>query len=240
MPLTPCGRREPEPPSDPNGTIYVTGENSVEFNTSGNGTINQNYGINAGAGGRLEVLTNGVLGTVTINSGKEVVGNGQIVNALTIATGAGIRPGASPGYLETGNFTLAGTYFAELNGTSAINQHDQISVLGSVDLTGGTLNATLGYAPTNGDKLYIVVNDDIDSVTGNFVGLADESAVLLTFNAVTYNFTISYDGNSTTGATTTGGNDVVLYFTAIPEPSVALLLFAGLGAMAARRRRNNG
>jgi fibronectin-binding autotransporter adhesin len=223
-----------------NGTIYVTGDNSVEFNTTGNGTINQNYSVNTGSGGRLEVLTNGAAGTVTIGANKSITGNGEVVNAVTIATGGLINPGNSAGVLETGNLSLQGTFLAELFGTSAINQYDQIEVHGSLDVSGGNLSLALNFIPLAGTKIFLIVNDGLDGVLGNFSNYAwGNITVTSTVDSNPYMLTLANDGNYEAGQATSGGNDVVLYMP-IPEPTAGLLLLAGLGAIAARRRRSIG
>jgi hypothetical protein len=106
----------------------------------------------------------------------------------------------------TGNLTLAGTYQAELGGTTACSGYDQLKVTGTVNVTGGTLQGSLynGFKPKAGDKYVIISNDGSDAVTGTFAGLAEGG----TFKINGYVVSISYKGGD--------GNDVVLTVVSVP------------------------
>jgi autotransporter-associated beta strand protein len=102
------------------------------------------------------------------------------------------------------NFAFANTatFTTELAGlTPGASGHDQLKVIGTVDLGGAALNVVPSFTPAIGAKFVIVDNDGADPITGAFNGLAEGATV----SAGGVNFTISYKGID--GAT---GNDVVL------------------------------
>jgi hypothetical protein len=211
------------------GTLQVT--NSSAFTFTNRGTVQVDAGATLSGG----VTTDG--GTVT--------GGGTITGAVTFITFNGgansLRPGsaAAPGRLSTGNLTLnAGTtLYARLNGTTPGTGHDQVAVTGTVSLGDAVLSLTLGggYTPAAGDKLFILTKDGTDPIQGTFAGLPEGATLTIGGSTAT----ISYLGDSTTG-NLTGGNDVVLYFTPVPEPAGVLALAAvgagGAGLRASRRR----
>jgi hypothetical protein len=146
-----------------------------------------------------------------------------------VSTGGTVAPGNSPGVLDTGDFALSGgTYLAELSGTTAGEDYDQIAVLGTVNLS-GMLSLSLGYSPLENDLFFLILNDGSDAVTGTFTGLAENSI----FSQGGSSFRITYAADSISNSFT-GGNDVALM--AVPEPSLALLSLLGLGGLLRRRR----
>jgi hypothetical protein len=102
--------------------------------------------------------------------------------------------------------------------------------------------ATLNYAPSAGDLLFVINNDQLDFVTGTFANLPQGATLTLTSTAdnQSYPFTISYTGEFLTGQYENMGNDVVLR-SVVPEPStVGLAGLAALGLLARRRRARVG
>jgi hypothetical protein len=91
-------------------------------------------------------------------------------------------------------------------------------------------------------------NDNSDFVSGYFSGLQDPNGAISTddptvasLSNANYLMKISYTGNlnatDITQSTLTGGNDIVLYTVAVPEPaSLAMAAVAGAGLIARRRR----
>jgi len=202
------------------------------------GTWNHNLHVDVGA--ELVAAAVSVTGALNKVSGSGTITSGVGANGFTV--GATLTPGAAGAGILTsnGDITLASgsTYVPELNGLTAGTGYDQLNVVGQVTLDAGgnaLLSPTLGYDPTPGDALAIVLNDGADAVAGNFAGLTEGAPIVLT-NAATghqFTFNISYQGNADGG---TVGNDVVLT-AAVPEPStIAGIALAG-GAMLARRRR---
>lgn len=170
----------------------------------------------------------------TVASGATIAGSGTI-GALTVSSGGFINPGNSPGTLDTGNYSQAGLYTAEITGLTPDTQHDQINVTGTVNITSGSLTALFSAGSyTANDLIFILLNDGTDSITGNYNGLA-QGATVTSYGG--FDWQISYTANNTgigTG-TFTGGNDIAL-IAVIPEPSVALLGAIGLMLLFRRRR----
>ncbi len=200
------------------GTLVLDGNSGYTGNTT----------VSAGT-----LIINGNISTsplATVASGATIGGSGGTTGALTIQSGGFIAPGNSPGILNTGNYTQAGTYTAEIGGLTAGTEHDQINVTGTVNITGGSLTTLFsgsGYAIN--DMVFILLNDGADAIIGAYTGLA-QGATVSSYGG--FDWQISYIADSV-GGTFTGGNDIALM--AIPEPSTALL--SGLGMLVLLRRR---
>ena len=139
-------------------TVTVAADSAVTFNGAlsltsaltkeGPGTLNVNSLVNAGGGSGI-VVSAGTLG-----------GSGEVDgNVTNMATGT-VAPGNSPGILTVdGNFTQAsgGTLEIEIGGLIAGDNHDQLDVLGSLDLD-GTLMVSLidDFAPVLGNTFDIL------------------------------------------------------------------------------------
>jgi autotransporter-associated beta strand protein len=184
-------------------------------------------GLTKAGGGRMVLSSpaNSYTGPTTVNGGVLVVNaaqssspvtvNGSLVGFLHVggtlagagsvgnltASGGTVSPGTGgPGLLNTRSvvFSPTAVFVAELNGTTAGRDYDQLNVTGTVSLGGSTLSASLGFTSAVGDRFTIINNDGIDPVVGTFDGLP-EGAILLLNNQ---RFQISYHGGT--------GNDVVL------------------------------
>jgi autotransporter-associated beta strand protein len=208
------------------GNVIKTGNGRLEF------TGNQQYtGSTTVSAGTL--IINGNISTstlTTVENGATIAGSGTI-GALTVNAGAFINPGNSPGILNTGDYSQAGTLVAEITGITAGTQHDQINVTDSVTLSGAlsldTLNAGIDYVLN--DVIFLILNDDTDAIVGRFSNYT-EGANVGSFGG--FDWVISYQADYDNGSFF-NGNDVALM--AIPEPSAALL--GGLSALALLRRR---
>ena len=224
--------------TDAAGTLEVNVELRDNFNAAsaltktGAGTLvlgatASHSGPTTVSAGTLVINGNVSTSATTVESGATLGGAGT-VGALTVLSGGAVAPGNSPGVLSTGDYNQAGTLVLELGGTTAgSGGHDQINVAGSVTLS-GLLTATVGYAPVNGDLLFILANDGADAINGSFSGMAHLSTITLDG----YDWQISYQADSA-GASFTGGNDIALM--AVPEPGAALI--GGLGVLLVLRRR---
>jgi fibronectin-binding autotransporter adhesin len=159
-------------------------------------------------GGPVIITIDGARSDTTVESGATLNGSGIVANLLA-NQGSIVAPGHSPGCLTTSNFTLNGTYQAQIGGTDPCTGYDQLKVIGTVDLgtspNNGTLETSLygGFVPKVGQSYIIINNDAADAVTGTFTGLAE--GALFTKDGVTYK--ITYKGGD--------GNDVVLTVTSV-------------------------
>lgn len=220
-----------------NGVI----ERNIALTKQGAGTltlggVNTYVGVTAVTDGTL-IVSGSIAGSATTVSGGTLKGAGT-VGSLAILAGGTLAPGNSPGILNAGNTDFGGGTFAlEINGTVVGTNYDQLNVNGSISFTANTpLSISLGFDPADdGSQLFtILANDGLDAINTSG-GLFSFGGNPLTegaqFDSGSQLFSISYVGGS--------GNDVVL--TAVPEPSSASVLLAGLASLAGlkRRRRRN-
>lgn len=187
-----------------NGVIINGGTLSVQ-NTSASP-----LGLLLGpSGGSVTVNSTGTLrvetgvtipNPVNVNAGGTLAGSGTVDNTVT-STGGTISPGASTAILTVDdNVTLdaASTFRAEINGLTPGSEHDQLNVIGSVNLGNATLKATVNNLAVLNLPIVLIANDGVDPVIGQFAGLAEGAT--LTVNGLA--FRISYVGDT--------GNDVTL------------------------------
>jgi autotransporter-associated beta strand protein len=181
-----------------------------------------------------KLVVNGSISTSTtiVSSGATLGGSGT-VGALTINSGGFVTPGNSPGILTVnGNYSQAGQYTAEITGTTAGTGYDQIDVIGTVDISGGSLVTAFSGSYAENDLLFLLLNDDTDAINGTFAGYAQGTTV------ASYGFMdwqISYTADSV-NKTFTGANDIALM--AIPEPSSITVAGIGLAMLLGRRSRS--
>ena len=167
--------------------ISCSGVNAFRLDAATNATAGQNYTFATNLGAaiytRLELL-NGAMyrgGTATIGSGgRLVVSNGTAtISNLVLQAG--------------------GTYPVTLNST---NDYTKLVAVGSVDLTGSTLQVTLGSIPDlNGFEYTIIRKDSAGAVTGQFTA---GSVIMATYNGREYPLQVRYTGGA--------GGDVYLVY----------------------------
>lgn len=238
------------------GVIFtgeITGAGGVRKVGLGNLTIRRDGGNTYTGNTRIEQGTLFVInktgsitgtGTVTVDGGS-LVASGAISGAILVTKGA-LFPSDSllaPATLKAGGDVTFGAdgifdVILEKPAPSKLIVQGNL-VLGSEDtMLFPLLRPDLMTAPEVGDKFFIIENKN--PVTGHFRDLEQDKTLDLTFMNMPYRFKISYFGNAANNAVE-GGNDVVLYNVAIPEPSAVLSLtvgIAGLGGWMAHRRRN--
>jgi fibronectin-binding autotransporter adhesin len=205
-------------------TFVLSGANTYSHGTtvSGGGNLFVNNTTGSGTG-------SGAVGVS--GSGTALGGSGTISGTVSIASGSHLEPGASgigsTGILKTGNVTLSsGSFFnVDLNNTTVGTGYDQLSVTGTVNVTGSNLVVNAG-ALTPGQKFFIVSNDSNDAVTGTFAGLIQNATFTAGPNTFQINYADLFSGSA---------NDISL--TVIPEPSTWVLVGIGLGMMGLFKRR---
>ena len=180
--------------------------------------------VNAGT-----LVVNGNISTsslTTISSGATLGGSGT-VGALTVADGATLAPGNSPGTLNTGTLTLADTSILsfELNPTDTTvgsNINDLVSVTGNL-----TLDGILNVVATSGD--FLAVTEGMAWRLFNYTGTLTNNLVNFSLSMPTLGAGLDWEIDTATA----GQVNLVV----VPEPGAALL--GGLGLLALLRRRRD-
>ncbi|TWT80238.1 PEP-CTERM motif protein [Planctomycetes bacterium CA13] len=205
------------------GTIDIvkTGDGTQTFNRSGGYTTA--FGdVTVSAGELIWNNNTGstVSGTVAVGANGTLSGAGVLGGAVTVD--GKLNPGNSPGTLTFDEALTLGstaTTTLELTGTGAGFFDVLLNDGGDVLTAGGILALdTTGYVAMNGDSFLVFEN--WSSFSGSFASITGTDL----------GGGLSFD----TSDLLTGGT---LTVTAVPEPSTAMLLVLGFGAVAVRRRR---
>ncbi len=165
-------------------------------------------------------LDGGILTAASIElAGGRLEGNGTVQGPLFAQSGSHVAPGLSTGILNTADVTFdAGSHLdVELSGDTPGAEHDQLVVLGAVEIAGAELNVSVEHgAEFVESDIVIIDNDGPDPVSGTFAHLAEGD--LLADGDVL--FRISYVGGD--------GNDVALTTLSGPEANLQEgILFVG-------------
>ncbi|HEV7298477.1 MAG TPA: hypothetical protein VGN72_03865 [Tepidisphaeraceae bacterium] len=222
------------------GGLIKAGTGTLLLSNSSSANFNRAVAVN---GGRLLLSSSSLGGTIAVNNNGTLGGNSSAVGAVTLNGGGTLDAGTTAG--GTGTLTLAslGTNGGTVRfDVASASIYDVLLSNGSVDIGNGltTLDiaADASYLPTVADRLWLMrVADAAGPVNGYFAGLTNGSE--LTVNG--QQAWIYYDANFTTGDLT-GGNDVLLSFTAaaVPEPTAVVSGLAASLMFLARRRRGVG
>ena len=232
------------------GTNTYTGTTNVTTGTlaiNGSGSINASSGVNVAAGANFvynssTAMTSSLSLSGAGTSSRAILGGtGTINTTLTLDNlGDTLSPGNSPGIQI---FTPAQTwnsfsYDWEVNnftGSTAGTDYDQLGLGSTLNLSGGS-----------GSYILNILSLTAMNTGGNVPNFSEinRSWTILTSTGITgfnaANWSINAAGFTDLEIGTWGiaqsGNDLVLSYTAIPEPSVAALL-GGLGMLALLRRR---
>lgn len=177
---------------DGSGTLTLTGNNTYTGATIV-------YANTPAEGGTLLVNGSQASSTVVISNGCTLGGSG-IVGPVSVAAGATLSPGSSPGSLTCSSVTFnpGSILRVELNGAASGSTYDVLGVLNSVSLGNATLSATLGFGSTVSNTFTIINKVGAGAVSGIFSGLSSGSH----FNISGVPFRIDYTGGT--------GNDVIL------------------------------
>lgn len=133
------------------------------------------------------ILSSDGTGTFSNDTGGQIKGKNNISAARFVSNGGKISPGNSPGQMtfdDSEDFSK-GIVDIEVNGTGTPGVNfDQIVVNGTATL-GGTLNVSVGYSWTQGDKITILSAQGISGTFSTVTGLPSSWEVGYTANAVT-------------------------------------------------------
>jgi fibronectin-binding autotransporter adhesin len=217
------------------GTSQVVGA----YSASGAGTV-----VNVSHAAAVLDATGGL----TIGTGATLKGNGTVLNAVTLTSGATLAPGNSPGTLTTGSmtWTTGANYNWQATNMSSFtpsgSNFDALTIAGTLDVQAGfnfNLWSLSGVGPdVNGNAVgfnsgadgYWIVASATALTNGANLSTAN---VFTTANNGTNGFTNSLGGGNFTlvvggtGSAPGTANDVVLKFTAsLAGPDLAVTTVA--------------
>jgi autotransporter-associated beta strand protein len=232
------------------GTNTYTGATTISGGTlalGAAGSIANSSSIIVGASTTFNVSA--VTGGYTLASNQTISGTGTVTGAMSVS--GTLSPGNSPGSISTGSETWlnGGDYnWQVLDAAGAAGTgFDQVAVTGTLDLS----NLTVGGFNLNLWSLNSI-GPDVNGNALNFNNAIDQSWIILTtttgitgFDAADFIINVGANNGTDGFSNALGGgafslgtasNNLVLNFTAVPEPNVAALL-GGLGMLSLLRRR---
>ncbi len=175
-----------EQPDTFSGSIYEYSSSGafVSFPTVSGGLVDSSQFPDTGFDSSTQQTITGIIPSELIYEPA----SGITVNGTLI-------PGSSstPGILTTGDvsFESGSTFSVALNGNAVGTGYGQLDSTGTVNLTGATLNLSLGFTPTLGTQ-FDIVTDLANPVVGQFSGLAQGA----TFTKNGQAFKITYTGGA--------------------------------------------
>jgi autotransporter-associated beta strand protein len=219
------------------GTLVI--DSATE--SSGNGAWSVSSGATLQVDGTL-----GGSGSLELVDGATLAGSGTISKSLEIGVGVLVSPGNSPGLMSTGsqNWGGGGSYLWEINDTLGLAGSDPgwdwLDISGTLTISATSVDpfeieiTSLTPANIAGEAANFVDSEDytwtIASASSGIAGFSADA-----FFLDTSNFQNSFTGDFSIGVS---GNDLVLTYTPIPEPStIAFLVGAGVYLGMGRHRR---
>lgn len=216
------------------GTLVI--QSGTSFTGNGNMTVAN--------GARLKVDgTLGGTGALTLNGGT-LTGSGTIGRTFVADAGDVLSPGNSPGTLNTASETWGGgaTYLWEIGDVDAGagTGWDRINITGNLNITADNSNRfTLQITSLDALNALGLVGDFNSNLNYSWI-IASASLGISGFSASSFLLDTDDFLNSLNGTFSLSqvGNDLVLNYTAVPEPSTYVLLGLGLLLVGAWKRRN--
>lgn len=224
---------------------------------SGNSTFSGGATVSAGT---LHVTGSINNSAVVVETTGTLSGTGS-TGAITINAGGTVNPGASAGTLAAAGATLngGGQYRWEINaasttfGTGKGASYDWLNLTGGLDLTNldtGDNQFVIDVSGLNGSSPGIVSGFDnqqeyfwiLATASGGIAGFntgkftVNSSAFAVNNPLGDFGFTVLQGGGENPGT----ANDLLLHFSAVPEPGTAGCLLAGAVVLMSRRRRKLG
>ncbi|MCW1912601.1 autotransporter-associated beta strand repeat-containing protein [Luteolibacter sp. GHJ8] len=211
------------------GTLTLTTDSSAQM-----GTASEEFRVTGTASSAIRKKGNGFLTIYRnpeIENGDELtalhVESGKVAlyehwQGPIFVTGGSLEGAAETGPITSqgGNLKLtnmqskgvtnigsSGSYTCNLTSEVPGTGFGTMKITGEINLTGMTLNLSLGYLPMNGSTYTLLENDGTDPVIGSFNGLPEGAMVVVNGQV----FKITYKGGS-------GKNDVMLRFAGVGTP----------------------
>jgi fibronectin-binding autotransporter adhesin len=233
------------------GVLLVSGTGSIEgtsgitvtagkFSYVGSTALTRNVTI--GGTGEFNYNNAGAFsGTLTYSPGGIISGNGNFSNtALVFANGTTLSPGNSPGNLISGNGTTYGP------GGNYLWQVTALTGTPGVDWDLNTITGTLNLTATSLNKFTIKITT-LNTIAGwdpNVIHswtIATAQTAIAGFDVNTYAFDTSAFGETMASGSyffmSQVGNDLILNYAAVPEPSTCALVLGGMAVLVWARRR---
>jgi hypothetical protein len=156
----------------------------------------------------IDTISRMTITNVNLVSDDDVIFDGGMLSA----NGGNVLldPGPSPAAVlptqyghdvSCGVLSFGSDLLVNINGPIADTLHDQLNVIGEIDLSGVDLIFSGSYSPVFADTFLIIHNDNADAITGTFTGLP-EGGTITNFLGTMLSATITYVGGD--------GNDVVI------------------------------
>jgi hypothetical protein len=212
---------------DAGGMVFVSDDASLELN------------------GGLLVNRGTINGTVNVNFGSLATGDGVFSGAVNVNQGGRFSPGNSPGSATVGALTLnaGGSFAFEINDAAGApgTGFDFIRDLGALNIAAGsTQNARFAIEVVSLDGTNnpgLALNFD-PSQASSFRMISAEGGIQ-GFDPALFFVDTSGFRNDLAGGTFSvveAGNDLLLTFSPVPEPSTTALLLASSSLFLRRRR----